>query len=559
MSLFVGKDGGMRRTARRSIDPDLFVIMILACSTLGLLAGCSADDTEAEIASFAVIAQLAGDQSSGDNVGADSTVDSMQSRAPSSTVESAVAGADASTGNDLLTDEPLFIDPASSGRPWSDLGAADGLLTFRGNPTRTWYGRGPIPDQPEIRWSRTIGCSESQVGGEAITWCGSGWTGQPAVFPAPTGTGNGEDRWVAVGGYNRAVNFFDPVTGEETFPPFLTGDIIKGTITIDPDGYPLVYSGSRDDFYRVIAIDGDEPRELWRLSATGDEPTMWNNDWDSSGIIIDDHLIVGGENSRFYVIELNRGYGADGLVIIDPEVVFSTAGWDDQLLADVGDGNVSIESSVAVAGSVAYVANSGGLIQGWDLAAVVDGEQPERVFRFWTGDDTDATVVVDDEGMLYAVSEYERGNARAERLGQVMKLDPSRPDDPLVWSRPASAGLDSGVWATPAIHRDTLIVPTDDGRVIGFDRADGTTLWTLELAGPLWSSPVVVNNTLIQGDCAGDLHAFDLGTADDNSSARPQFRWTVPLGGCIESTPAVWDGWIYVGTRSGEFIAIADR
>jgi hypothetical protein len=552
----------MNHPARRSIDLDRFVIMVLVCLALGLLAGCSADDTDAgltrsdtdaEIDSFAVNAQLDGDQSSVDTAGGDPTTDSTQSSAPSSTLESAIAGANATTGNELRTVEPLTIDPASSGRSWSDLGAVEGLLTFRGNPTRTWYGRGPIPDQPEIRWTHTIGCSQSSVGGQAITWCGTGWTGQPAVFPAPDGDGN----WVGVGGYNQAVNFFDPETGDEAFPPFLTGDIIKGTITVDPDGYPLVYSGSRDDFYHIIAIDGTEPRELWRLSATGDEPTMWNNDWDSSGIIIDDHLIVGGENSRFYVVELNRGYDADGSVTVDPEVVFSTAGWDDQLLADVGDGNVSIESSVAMAGSVAYAANSGGLIQGWDVAAVIDGEQPERVFRFWTGDDTDATVVVDDEGMLYAVSEYERGNARAKELGQVMKLDPSNPDDPLVWSQPASSGLDTGVWATPAIHNDTLIVPTDDGRVIGFDRADGATLWTLELPGPLWSSPAVVDDTLIQGDCAGNLHAFDLGPGD--GSSQPQPRWTVTLGGCIESTPAVWDGWIYVGTRSGEFFAIADR
>jgi outer membrane protein assembly factor BamB len=457
-------------------------------------------------------------------------------------------------GSDALTVGGLQVDPRSSQRPWSDIGAIEGLLTFRGNPTRTFHGRGPVPDDPEILWSRTIGCSNSTVGGEPKTWCGTGWTGQPSVFPAPGGEGGW---WVGIGGYNRSVNFFDPETGADVLAPFPTGDIIKGSITVDPDGHPLVYSGSRDNYLHVIAIDGDQPVELWRLSATGHGPTLWNDDWDSSPIVVDDHLFIGGENSRFYAVELNRGYGPDGRVTVDPEVVFTTEGWDDQLLADVGDRQVSIENSVAMAGSVVYFANSGGLVQGWDVAGLAEGREPERVFRYWIGDDTDATVVVDEEGMVYAVSEYERGNQRSRDIGQVVKLDPSVPEggDPLVWSREASNGLGSGVWATPALWGDLVIVATDDGRVLGLDRATGAERWVLELPPPLWSSPVVVDDVLIQGDCAGALHALDLG----DGRSRPEERWAIELGGCIESTPAVWDGRIFVGTRSGEFYAIGDR
>jgi outer membrane protein assembly factor BamB len=155
---------------------------------------------------------------------------------------------------------------------------------------------------------------------------------------------------------------------------------------------------------------------------------------------------------------------------------------------------------------------------------------------------------------LYVASEYERGNARSRELGQVIKLDPSRPDDPVVWGVEARSGLDSGVWATPAIAGEVLIVPTDDGRVLGLDRRDGQQRWVLELPGPLWSSPAVVDGVLIQGDCDGVLHAFDLGDVDGNG--RPVKRWQVELGGCIESTPAVWDGRIFVGTRAGWFHAV---
>ncbi len=449
-----------------------------------------------------------------------------------------------------------WVDPVSSGLPWSVIGANEGLLTFRGNPTRSYYGQGPVPSDPQVLWTFDIGCSNSPVGGQPKQWCGSGWTGQPSVFHPPgeaSGTLDTDRWWVAFGGYNRKVNFLDPDTGAEAYPGYATDDIIKGSITIDPDGFPLMYTGSRDDNYHVVAIDGPEPRVLWKLAADLVQPTKWNNDWDGSGLIIDDYLFEGGENSRFFIVKLNRGYDAEGMVTVDPQLVFSAAGWDDELINAVGN-DVSIENSVAISGNTVYFANSGGLVQGWDITSLTEGVEPTRVFRFWTGDDTDASVVIDDEGMLYVASEYERGNNRSKELGQVMKLDPSKPDDPLVWSREANSGLDTGVWATPALHRDLVIIATDDGRVLGLDRANGDERWVLRLPGPLWQSPVVVDDVLIQGDCEGGLHAFDV----SDTTVEPPRMWELQLEGCIESTPAVWDGRLYVGSRTGTFYALGD-
>ncbi len=39
-----------------------------------------------------------------------------------------------------------WVNPASVGGPYSD--KVDGLLSFRGNPTRTYYGKGPVPTAP---------------------------------------------------------------------------------------------------------------------------------------------------------------------------------------------------------------------------------------------------------------------------------------------------------------------------------------------------------------------------------------------------------------------------
>lgn len=454
------------------------------------------------------------------------------------------------------TTEPPYAgwsDPRLSGQPWSESGASEGLLTFRGNPTRSFYGRN-VPDNPSIAWTFDIGCSNSSVGGAPKTWCGSGWTGQPAVFHAPGQNPGAENPvwWLAFGGYNRKVNFLDPVTGAEVYPAYQTGDIIKGTITIDPDGFPLMYTGSRDNNFHVVALDRPDPTALWKLNSDAVKPTKWNDDWDGSALIIDDYLFEGGENSRFFIVKLNRGFDAEGMVTVDPQIVFSTESWDAELLA-ITSNEMSIENSVTIVGNTVFFANSNGLIQGWNIGGLTQGETPTRVFRFWAGEDVDATLVADSDGMLYAGVEYEKGRARAKELGQVLKLDPSNPDDPLVWSRQANSGISSGVWATPGLHKDTVIIATDDGEILAFDTATGEDRWQLELPGPTWQSPVVVDDVLVMGDCSGVMHGYDI------SGTVPSELWALDLGeGCLESTPAVWDGGIFVGSRNGTFYALRD-
>jgi outer membrane protein assembly factor BamB len=447
--------------------------------------------------------------------------------------------------------EAGWSDPRDVGKPYGD--KVKGLLTFRGNPTRTYYGEGPVPRAgPKVLWRfpRSGGlCAESTDPKGTRTWCGSGWTGQPAVFERDGRT------WVVFGAYDRKIHFLDAQTGERILPDFPTGDIIKGSVTIDPDGYPLVYSGSRDNHYRVIAIDRATPTELWKLSATAVKPTMWNDDWDGAGLIIDDYLFEGGENSQFHIVKLNRGYDAKGKVKVDPKLVFNAPGWDADLLKVITDGNVSIENSVAIHRDTVYFANSGGLVQGWDISGVKDGSRkPQRTFRFWTGDDTDASIVVDEEGMLYVGVEYERQTKRSKQVGQMIKLDPTA-ENPIVWKLDDRPRVPAGIWGTPALYKDIAIFDTTGGDVLGVDRKTGEVRWKFHVpGGETWQSPVVVDDTLFIGDCTGDMHAYDVA----DTSAEPRRLWTLEIGGCIEATPAVWKGRLFFGTRAGGVYAVGE-
>jgi outer membrane protein assembly factor BamB len=451
----------------------------------------------------------------------------------------------ASTTTTTIIPLARFVDARTVQAPRP--GPVEGLLQFRGNPSRTWYGMGPVPSNPEIAWSTEIGCGLSTVGGEATSWCGSGWTGQPAVWERPDGVTE-----IIFGAYDRAVHFLDAATGQATRPEFPTQDINKGSVTIDPDGYPLIYFGSRDDRIRIVALDRAVPTELWAFVTPPN--SIWNNDWDGNPTIIDDLLFEGGENGIFYVWKLNRTFNDEGRVTVNPELVFSMPSYNDELISRVGR-NVSIENSVAIYEGTVYFSNSGGRVLGLDLTSIDAGEAPV-VFDYWVGDDVDATIVIDAEGMLYVSVELEKFRARSAELGQLIKLDP-KAEDPFVWGVPVPpkfSGSDGGLWATPALGDGVIYAATHPGELLAVDTETGEVVYRDSIGHHAWSSPVLVDDTLVASvNCeeGGGLRGYDV-----SNPRAPQEIWQVDLrSGCIESTPAIWKGGIYVGSRDGNFYA----
>jgi outer membrane protein assembly factor BamB len=449
------------------------------------------------------------------------------------------------------TAPPGLVPGATVFQPW---GAVEGLTMFRGNPTRTFYGTGPVPDGVDVLWRfpDQAMCSNSPIGGVDKIWCGTGWTGQPVVWERPDGITE-----VIFGAYDKYVHFLDAATGERTRPDFFAGDIIKGSVVLDPDGYPLLYVGSRDSRYKVVALDRESPVELWGLEASSVRG-RWNNDWDSSAVIIDDMLLEGGENSWWFAVKLNRNWDETGQVTVEPDIVYQTPVWTDELVRAVGNQH-SVESSTTVHGDTAYFATGAGRVMGINISDVATSNDPV-VFDFWMGDDVDATIVTDSAGMLYVAAEIDLNTTRGAEIGQLAKLDPSNPEDPLVWSLgiPGANGVAGGIWATPALTGSVLYVLTNPGEVLAVDAENGDVLWRDDVGAHAWSSPVIVDETLVVAvDCETNsgFRAYDI--ADPR---HPVVEWeSLVTGGCIESTPAVWGGRLFVGSRDGYFYALGEK
>ena len=129
--------------------------------------------------------------------------------------------------------------------------------------------------------------------------------------------------------------------------------------------------------------------------------------------------------------------------------------------------------------------------------------------------------------------EVDRNNRRAKEVGQLLKIDPritADGADPVVWRIDVNNGVDSGTWSTPALYGNLVIWPTKPGKVYGVDRTTGEIKWTIKVSGPVLSSPVVVDDSLVLGDGAGILRSWSL------ASGEPKLQWEVSLSANIEAS-----------------------
>ena len=190
------------------------------------------------------------------------------------------------------------------------------------------------------------------------------------------------------------------------------------------------------------------------------------------------------------------------------------------------------------------------------------GHRYKRVFRFWDGDETDASVVITPGGNLLVGRHMEENVPRPEafprdhEIGNLMELDPRRPAHPVVWSHQLGGyEKNAGLLGTPAYANGIVYATWSDGGVAAVEERTGRLLWKEILHGPTWSSPVPIDGKLLVADGKGYLDCFDV----SRPHRRPPLVWRLQLSpSVIESTPAVWKGWIYVGSRDGGIYGVSD-
>ena len=445
--------------------------------------------------------------------------------------------------------------------------ALEGVVTFRGGNLRQngAYGNADLKSSSfKTLWSRRIGSIDSGY----ARWTGVGWTGQPVMVRWPDDLRRAMnidpafqdvDGLVEViyGTLDGNIYFIDAKGGENTRPPIELGFPIKGSVSIDPRGYPLLYVGqgiskangrTGSIGWRVYSLI--DQRELFFLD--GHDPLCLRDHGAFDGAcLVDgtaDTVILGGENGLFYRIRLNTRFDRDAMDIsVAPQV--TAYRYKSAISKELG-----IENSVTACGGYAWFADNSGLLTCLDLNAM------EPVWLLNTGDDTDASIALEREAdgrlALYTVNQVDKQGAKGRCTMRRVDAMTGISD----WSFSVNCTSDGdnggGGFASPAVgagaYADYVyfnVCRTEGGGTLFcFEKKDGTLVWHRDTGSASWSSPVLVyrqdgTGVLIVANATGRgmLRMYD--------PASGKKLGGLQLEGLIEGTPAVFDDTLVVGTR----------
>ncbi len=405
------------------------------------------------------------------------------------------------------------------------------------------------------------------------------------------------------------IYFFDLESGSETRNAINTGVVQKGTSCIDPRGYPLLYvgqgiptendQGNNAAYVRVYSLITGE--EIYRFGGFDWFSRRTWQAYDSSPIISDDTIVYAGENGVLYTSKLNASFDpVEGTVSLDPErlVKMRYEGSGYSRSDSAGSRWYGIESSVAAFRNYAFFTDNGGRLQCVDLNTM------KLKYVVDVTDDTDASVVIeesyrDNTIYLYTGSEVKTANGGlGDGYGYSYQRKINGLTGEVIWEQSwiCSIGDDTssgGIVATPHVGKyqisDLVIysfsfaaqsngtvatdtadgdadaddaegatqsaaVPVPDengnyavgGRIVALDKSTGTVVWSIEQENDYWSSPVVVYDEqgrgyLLQCDRGGYITLYDAQYGTELNQ--------LDLGSRIDSTPAVFNNMLIVGTR----------
>ena len=458
--------------------------------------------------------------------------------------------------------------------------ALPGVITFRGNNFRdsAAYGTANITQKQFGKsWTATTG---SLTAPDGAFWSGNGWTGQPLIVEWPKETRQimnmydwakqaetlVEVVYPAMDGY---IYFLELETGKPTRDSLNLGFTFKGTGTLDPRGYPLLYVGSGYNSYNgtshVFVVSLIDFSILYEFGAADGFALRGWPMYDSAPLIDaeTDKLIYCGESGVIYIITLGTQYDEEaGTISVNPT---RAAKWRYKSIryASTGQYWLGFEASPVIwQGHLICPDNCGHLIC-LDLDTLtVDWVQD-------TLDDTNCTPVLEIEDghpYIYASTSFHLGwRSYNTATVPVWKIDAVTGE--IVWQTDyecySVAELSGGTQGSIAVGKenvsDLIYVPiartptASGGKLVALDKETGEQVWEFVTQVYSWSTPTLVYDQ--NGDayvlyCTTGhyIYLLDARTGEMLDSEN--------LGGLIEASPAVYGNWLVVGHRSGTIYGI---
>ncbi len=454
--------------------------------------------------------------------------------------------------------------------------ALPGISTFRGDNYRTGsaYGVANIVEQTmNVVWTRKISSLAKGTGSGA--WTGSGWTGQPLIVEWDEETkqimnlydekkakeGLVEVIYATLDGH---IYFYDLEDGSYTRDPMNVGMAFKGSGSLDPRGYPILYVGSGDKtssgkmprMYIISLIDCSIMYEYGHS-----EPYSLRN-WIAfdSAPLVDvetDTLIWPGETGILYTFKLNTSYDKSaGTLTVTPDAPVKV-----NYATNTGY-TIGFESSSLIVENYIYIADNGGMFFCVDLNTM------ELVWAQNTKDDTNATPVFEwgDDGVGYIYTGTSMENC--DGYVYIYKLNASTGE--IVWEHEFEDvyfdySVSGGILSSPILGRKGTplegmifyaISKTPgayNGILVAMDTDTGEIIWEKSQNLYCWSSPVAVYNEdgtahIVICDAGGYIYMINPLNGETLSR--------IEVGANVEASPAVYNDMLVVGTRGQQVYGI---
>ena len=224
-----------------------------------------------------------------------------------------------------------------------------------------------------------------------------------------------------------------------------------------------------------------------------------------------------------------------------------------------------IESSTVAYRNLGYFSDNDGAVICIDLNTL------EPIWAFNAGDDSDATMVLDeteDGVFLYHANTLDkRGklSGTSNNICNIRKFDALTGE--LVWQYDVpviyDSVLNSGSLATPLVGHDDFedlvifnISKTTSytaGLLLALDKETGLPAWENKLTAHSWSSPIAIKGDDgksygIYADSAGNMHLFDPLSGEVYDS--------LFIGGNCEASPSAYENMIVVATYAAKIYGI---
>lgn len=431
----------------------------------------------------------------------------------------------------------------------------DGVLAFRNGPARQADFGARVqgtPDSIAVDWTFTTDFDTCKT--KFGVWGGgTGWTGQPLyvkwnaqqaarIAGLPVATADFGCEEIIFGSLCGKVYFLNFATGMPSRQSVDVGNPIKGTVSLDPVFRKNLYVGQgvpKGDTFGNMLVD-IEKGEIARLFDRDRNAYRGWGAYDSSPIRVGQFLFWASENGSIY-----KYLCSDGSMTLHSVMRYTCGGMAP-----------GMESSLCVYRNYGYVADNHGNVICLNLNTL------RPVWCHKNGDDTDATIVLSEEGdsvYIYTGCEVDRSDRGMAYFSKLNALNGQ-----LVWQT-AMPGMkaeafgkffDGGYYATPLLgsgNCSNLVfahcVTNSDGRngeFLAFDKVTGKIAYSIKMRRYAWSSPVALLNE------RDEMFVF---TADTNGNvylingADGRVLYTRNVGENFESSPVAVGNKIVVGSR----------